>query len=40
MLNVGLMDVKEGYGAWTVVHDHYEVDLRVFRPEWVREVLQ
>jgi Acetyltransferase (GNAT) domain len=26
-LNAGLADFKEGFGARTVVHDHYEVDL-------------
>lgn len=27
VLNAGLADFKEGFGARTVVHDHYEVDL-------------
>jgi hypothetical protein len=28
-LNVGLADFKEGFGGRAVVHDHYEVELRV-----------
>jgi hypothetical protein len=31
-VNLGLIDQKEGFGARSVVHDHFEVDLTVPRP--------
>jgi hypothetical protein len=32
MLNKGLIDQKEGYGARVVAHDHYEIDLADWIP--------
>jgi hypothetical protein len=32
MLNKGLIDQKEGYGARVVAHDHYEIDLTDWSP--------
>jgi Acetyltransferase (GNAT) domain len=31
-INAGLIDQKEGFGARTVVHDHYRIDLTTLRP--------
>lgn len=37
-LNTGLADFKEGFGARTVVHDHYELDLEAVSDDRFRNV--
>ncbi|HXH38469.1 MAG TPA: GNAT family N-acetyltransferase [Thermoanaerobaculia bacterium] len=37
-LNTGLSDFKEGFGARTVIHDHYELDLEAVSPDCFRNV--
>lgn len=38
-LNAGLIEHKEGFGARTVVHDHYEIDIAACNPDAILEVL-
>lgn len=38
-LNKGLSDQKEGFGARTIMHDRYELDLRSWKPGSLLEVL-
>lgn len=39
VLNLGLIEFKEGFAARTVVHDYYSVDLNACRPERPRFTL-
>ena len=32
VINTGLIDQKEGFGARSVAHDHYRIDLTAVRP--------
>lgn len=36
-INIGLSDQKEGFGARTVVHDRYEIDLRAWNAKRLRD---
>ena len=38
-LNVGLCEQKEGFGARTVVHDQYEIDLSSWEPQLMEAAL-
>lgn len=40
MLNRGLIDQKEGYGARVVAHDHYAIDLENWTPGQLLEVMR
>ena len=39
LVNRGLIDQKEGYGARVVAHDHYELDLASWEPGQLMEAL-
>lgn len=38
-INTGLVDQKEGFGARTITHDHYQIDLTAIRPGILTEAL-
>jgi hypothetical protein len=38
-LNVGLCEQKEGFGARTVVHDQYEIDVSSWEPQLIEDVV-
>jgi hypothetical protein len=40
VINEGLIDQKEGFGARSVVHDRYRVDLTAIRPGMLTEALR
>jgi len=39
-INAGLIDQKEGFGARSVAHDHYRIDLTAVRPGILTEALR
>ena len=39
-INTGLIDQKEGFGARSVAHDHYRIDLTTVRPGILTEALR
>jgi hypothetical protein len=40
VVNEGLIDQKEGFGARSVAHDHYRIDLTTYRPGMLTEALR